>query len=120
MQIFTASAHNFHATAKYVGATSRRVATRCELPLAPVALAEGGKGVRLGAGVHCTAALRCCYRMRLQHFRIYDPESFLPVSVSSGFRTRSRFWDYFQFGVGALEAVGGVRLFFCTCQLTLR
>lgn len=63
MQIFTANAHNFHATAKYVGATSRRVASRVSIS----ASSEGGEGQEeVGGGrstLHCDAGgyNKCAY-----------------------------------------------------------
>lgn len=81
MQIFTASAHNFHATAKYVGATSRRVASRVSIS----ASSGGSEGGTRGAQEYI--ALRCwrVQQMRLQHFQFTTPNC---LPVSSGFRIR--------------------------------
>lgn len=84
MQIFTASAHNFHATAKYVGATSRRVASRVSIS----ATGGGSKGQEEEGGQEYIA-LRCwrvlVQQMRLQHFQFTTPNC---LPVSSGFRIR--------------------------------
>lgn len=73
MQIFTANAHNFHATAKYVGATSRRVASRVSIS----ATGGGSEGRGRGTGVHCTAMLASTRTTNaLTAFSIYDPELF--------------------------------------------
>lgn len=104
MQIFTANAHNFHATAKYVGATSRRVASRVSIS-ATGGGSEGGKR-RAGTGVHCTAMLAGTRTTNaLTAFSIYDPELFASLKWISHSHCDS-YWDYSQLDFYSL------RLFF--------
>lgn len=85
MQIFTANAHNFHVTAKYVGATLRPVASRVSIS----ATGGGTEGARRGGWGQEYIALQCwrvlVQQMRLQHFQFTTPNC---LPVSSGFRIR--------------------------------
>lgn len=113
MQIFTANAHNFHVTAKYVGATLRPVASRVSISATGggnEGAMRGGKG---GPGVHCTAMLAGTRTTNaLTAFSIYDPELFASLKWISHSHCDS-YWDYSQLDFYSLK------LLFCTCQLTL-
>lgn len=107
MQIFTASAHNFHATAKYVGATSRRVASRVSIS-ASNGGTEGGKAGHRST-LHCDAGEhnKCAYSI----FNL-RPRIVCQSQVDFAFALRF-ILGLFAIGFLPIEAV------FCTCQLTL-
>lgn len=112
MQIFTANAHNFHATAKYVGATSRRVASRVSISASGGGRQGAMRGVG-GTGVHCTAMLAGTRTTNaLTAFSIYDPELFASLKWIRAF-VLGFILGLFAIGFLLIEAV------FCTCQLTL-